>query len=1500
MPSLDERFQAIQEARKRGDSNLSREAFSSSTLSGLRPPAPPSLEDRFRAIQEAREQAGPLPTPIETPVSVLPPNTTKQTPEPFYSWTEPNTVGRLMSKLLRTDAELLYNFAVDPFVQAGQVLREGRTPEQAHAFEAMTPEQQALYKESGAAYRNPMTQDVEPVLGPIFNLGLMGALSADPGGLGRVPSGRGTGFFGRRPTSQTSRKAPAGPPAATPSTAEEVARNTAHALRGERLAAQLAEAERLRQSPSGGRLLRQDLAAQQAEGQLRNLSGEAFPAPVSPSPPPTAPPTPPPPPRGPKALPAAKPLAVTPQGQVVPRMTRIRGLEATPEGLVPPEPSSVASAAPQADPLWATRISRRAPSALQSRAAKLDKIDLSKFEAGQPLDYLGQMGLSPENEANRIVSNLIMYFESAGEGPLHVKQLVALPKALNTMTKDSGMFQISPSLAKQLKLPPVRTAREQLQQFEQVVLPYKQRVLGTTDPKALTLGHLNERYVKSALAASKGVVVPPIGRPAAGGPKASLAVEPTTVTPRTPIPKTESAPEVQGRMQAIRFEAEHATGQPFGKQYGTVETEMGPQRRAVGAAKSFREQFADLYPEFRNLPDVGPKEIAEAIKKDKNNKLYTIIRDEVTQQLEREKITPSAIEQRPSDFDAFSQAVDELAAQEAATVRPPSTSASQPKLFQTQAEMSPEGLQAKAPQVEHGDLLAGLKKADPEPPRLPLTAGTAGRSTPAGESTVGAARYQPPPYTPEQLATGPGMTAIPPEIGEMRFKVLARPGFESMANQIELLFQGKLPNPDARFFRNVGAAIKRGDVVWPGQTELMREGGFTAESFGDEFLKSGTTWGRGLNMLSQWTKRVNAHLQDHPELADAIGTVAPPPEKPLSWFRRMMNTNTAIITGRISTAARNGEQGLSAIFLDALEQGVANVAVGAKQGNVAQGMAATMEQWSTILRGLNPKAHKELLSLLDAYPLGKLELLQTPIADIAVAKSKIIGGAPMANLLKWVQFLNRTQENYNRAIGFAGSVRGNLVLSGRSANTPSAAIPESIIQTGVQDGLRLTSAAQPEAGTIPGRLASGIMRMYDVAPILGFVNRFPKFQYANAFRFLWEHSPFGPLDLTTKGWKARETMVNMNAVKRATVSWSQSHGGATPSQEIMQQFYKDATQPTAAAKRAAADLANPKTHALAYTKSATGLMMLMAALAYRSSDDAPDHWYEINLPTWVPKVGGKPVSFEAFAPFITMNLFAEGIRKAVDLYGTQTMRETFNTIKKPPVIEQKDVMRGLVGLNRIAGTGLVFVDLLEKGGGWPRVQDFFDQFVGSWAAPLSSVKNLVAPVIPSEGVIRDVSTAFPLTGALRRNIPGLAETLPAAPSITRAEPRTVETPWINELTGLGPRTYTPLEHAVNRLGLSWYQLGPQTGVPEADLILRRTMGQILSRPYYTTLVTSRAFTRLPNLAQEHELRKQFSAARHAALQQLTTTHPTLYRQVYEQKHKKKLERLRSFLPPSPR
>ncbi len=186
-------------------------------------------------------------------------------------------------------------------------------------------------------------------------------------------------------------------------------------------------------------------------------------------------------------------------------------------------------------------------------------------------------------------------------------------------------------------------------------------------------------------------------------------------------------PTVATRLTAIQSDANRSTrasGQPYGRQYGSVETEMGGQKRAIGDAEGFVDQFAPLYPELQELQglkNVGPKAIAEAIKKDKGNKLYTMIKDASARQVEREAADEAAGAASRAALAAEEEAyIARLAAEDAGVppVTPPV--GTQPKLYKTQAEMPPTPLQAKTAQVPHEELLGGFRKPEPPSPELPL------------------------------------------------------------------------------------------------------------------------------------------------------------------------------------------------------------------------------------------------------------------------------------------------------------------------------------------------------------------------------------------------------------------------------------------------------------------------------------------------------------------------------------------------------------------------------------------------------------------------------------------------------------------------------------------------------------------------------------------------------------------------------------------------------------
>jgi len=147
----------------------------------------------------------------------------------------------------------------------------------------------------------------------------------------------------------------------------------------------------------------------------------------------------------------------------------------------------------------------------------------------------------------------------------------------------------------------------------------------------------------------------------------SLPAEAPETSASLTAPTTPTASEIAERMRALRTQVEDArTALPTGKQFG--KTEEG-QTIVVGKAKSIREQLSEEFPELRDLPKVGPKEIVEAIDKDRSNKLYLAIRQAVEEQLAREK---------SADYEAFAAAVDELAAREAAASGSPVAPASPP------------------------------------------------------------------------------------------------------------------------------------------------------------------------------------------------------------------------------------------------------------------------------------------------------------------------------------------------------------------------------------------------------------------------------------------------------------------------------------------------------------------------------------------------------------------------------------------------------------------------------------------------------------------------------------------------------------------------------------------------------------------------------------------------------------------------------------------------------
>lgn len=203
--------------------------------------------------------------------------------------------------------------------------------------------------------------------------------------------------------------------------------------------------------------------------------------------------------------------------------------------------------------------------------------------------------------------------------------------------------------------------------------------------------------------------------------KTAAAVQAQPAGTQVEVRPFEQAGDVlQQRMQGLRNTIDDARSSiPTGKQF--YRDQEGNIVK-TGNAGALLPRFEELFPEIRDLPPgTTPKQLVDAIDKDRGNKLYLQIQDAIKEQMAREAANPAAVAERPqdwTDYEAFSKAFDDVV-NAPESVKPPT--AAQPKLFQTQATMPPTPLQPKAPQVEHSDLLKGFEKPAPEPPRLPLS-----------------------------------------------------------------------------------------------------------------------------------------------------------------------------------------------------------------------------------------------------------------------------------------------------------------------------------------------------------------------------------------------------------------------------------------------------------------------------------------------------------------------------------------------------------------------------------------------------------------------------------------------------------------------------------------------------------------------------------------------------------------------------------------------------------
>jgi len=255
-----------------------------------------------------------------------------------------------------------------------------------------------------------------------------------------------------------------------------------------------------------------------------------------------------------------------------------------------------------------------------------------------------------------------------------------------------------------------------------------------------------------------------------------------------------------------------------------------------------------------------------------------------------------------------------------------------------------------------------------------------------------------------------------------------------------------------------------------------------------------------------------------------------------------------------------------------------------------------------------------------------------------------------------------------------------------------------------------------------------------------------------------------------------------------------------------------------------------------------GANMQMLAIALRNSEHAGDKWYEV-------KVGGKTIDTRPWGPIFPTYLFiAEALKGNWEKIGV------------------KDVVEGLTGIRRLAGSGLFMIDLLGGEESWEGLkksltrigQDFIGGFGNFWG--FKTFKDFVAEFNQDEAIVRYVK-GQPIWARLQSKIPWLSQKLPEYPDITQAKPYMEEMPSIKQLTGLSLREKKNfLGKEMDRLNITTTQVWPKTGYPEIDRLIAEKTGYLMERAS-EVLEKSEKYQKADDYDKEQTIKEFFSQAK---------------------------------------
>lgn len=638
---------------------------------------------------------------------------------------------------------------------------------------------------------------------------------------------------------------------------------------------------------------------------------------------------------------------------------------------------------------------------------------------------------------------------------------------------------------------------------------------------------------------------------------------------------------------------------------------------------------------------------------------------------------------------------------------------------------------------------------------------------------------------------------------------------------IDKLAETEASQQGRRLYRQVAEALDKGDIEVEYLPEMLKKYNINMSDFVNEYRDTISTSARKLQQLSALRKHLNrlAETGRHPELEGLLDKL--PSEPDSFWHRLMYGWGKWPGFVKIDNIRR-------ASLVSQLATTMRNVE--SQTGSFGlHVLDKTLEKSFGGPKTIEPAEY--ISSFFNAMKSGEKDRIVTLLDKFPIEQQRLLN-TPTGEVTlgsrytRFLNTLNNMQESFFRRAVFDASLREQLRQKNfdilEMMNNPRE-IPHEYITRAVNDALDITFAQMPKQGTF----GAAVLKAYKAIPPLTLVNPFPRF-LANSYRFLMEHSPAGYLKLLEK----------------------------TPQGEML--------------------FKNPETRAKILAKATTGTLLLSGALAIRMSDIGGEKWYQI-------KVGDKNMDMRPFAPFSTYLFMAEAMKEmsetGIDVI--KNGKDLQTAMMKNGKLTTQDIVQGVISINRIAGTGLVAVDLLRSGTVSRKMdilRDLLAQYMGGFTVPFKTIKDAVSVVSEEEVKMRD--TRDTLLAPAMTNIPGASKLYPEAVSPVEKETPQTEYPVLRQLTGISLSQAKPLREEINRLGLEPMDYLPQTGFPVADREISKIMRTRIDTILMPT-ITGKEYLSSDNATKKLLLTEIFSLVKRNAFQDFKKVNPKLALEIYK-------------------